>query len=413
MEPAAYVVAAAQGRRAEVRRRGPRARGQPPAGAEPVAGQPARLLGQGQRVLPAAPARHRQRRDRPGGAAGQAAARRDVGRPGARGQARPADDHRLPDDQLDDPVRRRAARGDVVREARPQHHRHAPVHPLLQPRDRAAVADQDRLGGVEDDRPALLRARGRPPRHPPGRGRQAAVARHPRGDGHRARRGQGLAGRRGRAGPGQDDAGAGGGRARLHRDLREDDVDRPADGDRRHAHQGRGLRRQARDGHPAQSQRRDPRRSRRRAAQGRDRHPDGRRDPAPVRRLQRSPGHAGLPLPGEAHRHRARRPGRRARGQADHLRRHPGRARAGDHLAGVVGLGERRPALQPVHHQHRAWQAVPHPHRSAAVLRRPRLVPGHGRGAAGLPATARHDLAVRRAGDRRDRASSGVVRCAT
>ena len=70
-------------------------------------------------------------------------------------------------------------------------------------------------------------------------------------------------------------------------------------------------------------------------------------------------------------------------------------ARAGDHLPGVVGLGERGPALQPVHHQHRARQAVPHPHRPPAVLRRPRLVHRHGRGAAGLPAPARHDLAVR------------------
>ena len=35
----------------------------------------------------------------------------------------------------------------------------------------------------------------------------------------------------------------------------------------------------------------------------------------------------GLQDPREAHRHRAARPRRRARGQADHLRRHPGRAR--------------------------------------------------------------------------------------
>ena len=107
---------------------------------------------------------------------GQATSRRHLGRDRPRGQARPADDHRLPDDQLDDPVRRRAAGGDVVREARPQHHRHAPLHPLVQPRHCAAMADEDRLGGVEDDRSPLLRARGRPPRHPPGRGREAAVA---------------------------------------------------------------------------------------------------------------------------------------------------------------------------------------------------------------------------------------------
>ncbi len=55
----------------------------------------------------------------------------------------------------------------------------------------------------------------------------------------------------------------------------------------------------------------------------------------------------------------------------------------------------------PVHHQHRAAQAVPHPHRPPAVLRRPRLVPRDGRDAAGLPATPQHDRAVRGDADRR------------
>ena len=121
------------------------------------------------------------------------------------------------------------------------------------------------------------------------------------------------------------------------------------------------------------AQRRGPRGRRGRPAQARDRHPDGRRDAPPRGHHQRPPGHAGLPLPREAHRHRARRPRRRARGQADHLRRHPGGAGAGDHLAGVVGVGVGRAALQPVHHQHRAQEAVPHPDRSPAVLPRPRL----------------------------------------
>ena len=102
------------------------------------------------------------------------------------------------------------------------------------------------------------------------------------------------------------------------------------------------------------AQRRGPRGRGGRPAQGRDRRADGRRDAPPRGRLQRPPGHAGLPLPREAHRHRARRPRRRARGQADHLRRHPGGAGAGDHLAGVVRVGVGRAALQPVHHQHRA-----------------------------------------------------------
>ena len=41
---------------------------------------------------------------------------------------------------------------DLVREARPQHHRHAPVRALVQPGDRAAVADPHRLGRLADHR---------------------------------------------------------------------------------------------------------------------------------------------------------------------------------------------------------------------------------------------------------------------
>ena len=80
--------------------------------ADPVdlAGQPARLLGQGQRVLPQAPARHRLLGARDRDARGPAPGRRDVARRGARGQARPADDDRLPADQHHDLLRRRPAR---------------------------------------------------------------------------------------------------------------------------------------------------------------------------------------------------------------------------------------------------------------------------------------------------------------
>jgi nitrate reductase alpha subunit len=60
----------------------------------------------------------------------------------------------------------------------------------------------------EGGREEVLRARGRPPGHPPRRHRQAAVARHPRGDGHGARCRQGLAPRRVRTRAGQDPAGA-------------------------------------------------------------------------------------------------------------------------------------------------------------------------------------------------------------
>ena len=183
MEAPAYVASAAQGGHLEVRGRGPRGRGQPPAHPVALALQPARLVGQGQRVLPAAPARHRQRRHGGRGATRDAAEGRRVGGAGRRGTAGPADDDRLPDDLLDDLQRRRPAGRHVVREARPVDDRHAPVRPLVQPRHRAAVADQVGLGRLEGHRQEVLRARRRPPRHPQGRRGQAAVARHPRGDG--------------------------------------------------------------------------------------------------------------------------------------------------------------------------------------------------------------------------------------
>ena len=117
---------------------------------------------------------------------------------------------------------------------------------------------------------------------------------------------------------------------------------------------------------------------------------------------------AGLQDPREAHRQPTGRPGRGARGQADHLRRHPGRAGAGDHLAGVVGLRDRRPPLLAVHHQRRAAEAVAHADRAAALLPRPRLDDRARRGPAGLPATAEHGARCSPSrADRRRPASSG------
>ena len=85
---------------------------------------------------------------------------------------------------------------------------------------------------------------------------------------------------------------------------------------------------QPRDRHPAPAQRHRAARRRCRTAAARDRHPRRRRDPAPVRYDQRPPRHPRLQERREAHRHEAGRPRGRARGQADHLRRHPGRARS-------------------------------------------------------------------------------------
>ncbi len=65
----------AESRAAALRRRGPGRAGELPAGADRVAGQPARLVGQGQRVLPAPSARHRPRGTRNRSAARGPAAR--------------------------------------------------------------------------------------------------------------------------------------------------------------------------------------------------------------------------------------------------------------------------------------------------------------------------------------------------
>ena len=165
-------------------------------------------------------------------------------------------------------------------------------------------------------------------------------------------------------------------------------------------HQGRHLRALRAGRLPAAQERRRPRRRGRRPAVAEAGRARLRGDPGAVRHHQRAPGHAGLQDAGEAHRHRAGRPGRGARGQADHLRRHPGPAGAGDHLTGVVRLGDRRSPLLAVHHQRGAEEAVAHADRADALLPRPRLDDRARRGPAGLPATAQHGRAVRRAGAR-------------
>ena len=172
-------------------------------------------------------------------------------------------------------------------------------------------------------------------------------------------------------------------RARLHRGLREDDLDRPAPGEGRHAHQGRRVRRRrARSTSCASATAWS-------TAAPATASPRSRPTSRWPTRCSTWPASPTATWPRRASSFlekrtgtRARRPRRRARGQADHLRRHPGGAGPGDHLAGVVRLGVGRAALQPVHHQHRAQEAVPHPHRAPAVLRRPRLVPRDGRDAA-------------------------------
>jgi hypothetical protein len=212
----------AAGRAPRLRLRGPGRARELAAGAHGVALQPARLVRQRRRVLLKAPARHGLLGPGRAGSAGGAAARRRLAGGGARGQARPAAVPRLPDD-LDDPdVRRGPARRDLVREARPLDHGHAPVRARVQRGGRPAVAGAHRLPSLPRARAALLRAGPRPPGRAQRRGRDGDAARHPRGDGPAGRRRAGLAPRRMRTRTRPHDARPDRRRTRLHRHRGED-----------------------------------------------------------------------------------------------------------------------------------------------------------------------------------------------
>ena len=147
----------AEGGPAALRLRGPRRPGQLPPRADRCGGQPARLLEQGPRVLPQAPARRAGRRRPQRGVSARAApGRRRLARRGARRQARPVHHDRLPDERLLHLLRRRPAGRDLVREARHLEHRPAPVRPPLQRGRSAALGGEDRLGHLQPDRASVL-----------------------------------------------------------------------------------------------------------------------------------------------------------------------------------------------------------------------------------------------------------------
>ena len=244
---------------------------------------------------------------------------------------------------------------------------------------------------------AFSDARRPAPRRAQGPGRRAAAARHPRRAGHARRRGAGLEDRRGARGARRARCRSSSWWSATTARSREKMAALGPLLDRL----GTTTKAVTVDVNPeielpAADQRHGPRRRRRRPAPAGHRHPRLRGDPRAVRHHQRPGRHRRVPVPGTAHRAAAGRPGRRARGQADPLRRHPVPAGAGHHQPGVVGQRARRPALLAVHHQRRAAQAVAHADRPAALLPRPRLDAGAGRGAAGVPAAAGHAQALRR-----------------
>ena len=101
-----------------------------------------------------------------------------LARSGARRQARSRRHARLPHvDEL--PLfRHRAADRDLVREERPQHLRHASLHPSAVDGGGSGLGIAQRLGDLQDHRKALLGARRRPSRRRARRGADADPARH-------------------------------------------------------------------------------------------------------------------------------------------------------------------------------------------------------------------------------------------
>ena len=201
--------------------------------------QPAGLERQGPRVLPQAPARHPARRAgqgaRPGGRA--KAGRGRLARRGAGGQARSAGDSRFSHVDHLPLLRRRAADGDLVREERPQHVGHAPLHPPAVGRRRPGVGDPQRLGDFQGHREEILRGRGWRARRRARPGAGADPARHA-GGARPGDRGQGLEAGRVRPRARQDHAQHGGRRARLPLHLQEVHRARAADDRGRQRRQG-------------------------------------------------------------------------------------------------------------------------------------------------------------------------------
>ena len=214
-----------------------------------LAAQPVRLalqsagrVRQGPRIFPETSARHQARRDGQGPRRGrqEEADGGQVARPGAGRKTRPAGHARLPD--VDDlhVFRHRAADRDLVREERPQHLRHASVHPSAVGGDRSGLGIAQRLGHLQGHRGSLLEGRAGSARRREGCRAHPDHARQPRRDRPALRR-QGLEEGRDRSDPRQDHAGGHRGRARLSEPLQALHLARPADEQARQWRQGHEL----------------------------------------------------------------------------------------------------------------------------------------------------------------------------
>jgi nitrate reductase alpha subunit len=175
--------------------------------------------------------------------------RSGLARQGARRQARPAGDARLPHEHHLPVLRHRAADRHLVREERPQHQRHAPLHPPAVDRGRSGLAIAQRLGDLQGLREEVQRSLRRPPRRREGLVLTPLMHDTP-GELAQVRR-QGLEARRVRADPRQDGAADGRRRARLPERLQALHRARPADGQGRQRRQGHRLEHADRSGSSA------------------------------------------------------------------------------------------------------------------------------------------------------------------
>ena len=235
---------------------------------------------------------------------------------GARGQARPAGVARLPDDLDDAALRRRAAGGHLVREARPVAAptctRSCTRSPRRSTRRGRRAADFD--GVPAPSREASRALARRAPRRPQGRRARCRCSTTPRAR-WPARVDAATTGGhgRGRRCPGKTMPHARRRRARLRRrsptsGARSGPLVETARADHRRASPSMPDRRGRPTWPPRTASCAAARRDGRPALD--DRREDGRDDPGAVRHHQRPARRRGLPGPGEAHRQAAGRPGR-------------------------------------------------------------------------------------------------------
>ena len=256
-------------------------------------------------------------------------------------QARPGGDARLPHEHHLPVQRHRAAHRQLVREERPQHQRHAPLHPPAVARrwTRCGRARSDWeiykgfaktfsevcVGHLGVEKEVVLT-----PHH----------ARHRRRTGAALRR-EGMEEGPVRADPRQDRAADRRGRARLPERLQALHRARPLDGQAGQRRQGHRLedRHRGRAARPAQRQDADRRRDAGHA-EDRDRHRRLRGHPAAGARDQRPRRGEGLGGAGQADRPRPHAPGAVPRGREDPLPRRAGAA-AQDHQLARPGAASR------------------------------------------------------------------------